>query len=164
MAKGDSTMTRAQRDLMAGILLLIFAVSFYVLTHHFSGYELEKIPRDVGPDFFPRILLAAMALESIFLILFSLRVTMNTGADSAKPESLLQGRPLIMLGVFLVYVYLATLFGYIASTIAFLILSFYLLGVRALLPLVLIPPAITFASYYMFEILLNVYLPKGSLF
>ena len=164
MARNESTMTQAQRDLMMGILLLIFAVSSYVLTYHFSGYEFEKIPQDMGPGFLPRLLLAALALQSIFLIFFSLRAHINAPADSVKLKPILQGRPLVMFGAFLVYVYLATLFGYVTSTIAFLILSFYLLGVRTVLLLVLIPPAITFASYYMFEILLNVYLPRGSLY
>lgn len=164
MARNESTMTQAQRDLMMGILLLIFAVSFYVLTYHFSGYELEKIPQDMGPSFLPRLLLAVLALESIFLIFFSLRVHISAPADSVRLKSILRGRPLVMFGAFLVYVYLATLFGYVTSTIAFLILSFYLLGVRTVLLLILIPPAITLASYYMFEILLNVYLPTGSLF
>ena len=69
-----------------------------------------------------------------------------------------------MFGTFLVYIYLATLFGYIASTIAFMVLSFYLLGVRKVWMLVVIPLAITLATYYLFENLLNVYLPTGSLF
>ena len=164
MARNESTMTQAQRDLMMGILLLILAVSFYVLTYHFSGYELEKIPQDMGPSFLPRLLLAVLALESIFLIFFSLRAHISAPADSVRLKSILRGRPLVMFGAFLVYVYLATLFGYVTSTIAFLILSFYLLGVRTVRLLILSPPAITLASYYMFEILLNVYLPIGSLF
>ena len=44
------------------------------------------------------------------------------------------------------------------------VLGFYLLGVRSLWPLILIPPAITMASYYLFGTLLNVFLPSGSLF
>jgi hypothetical protein len=48
MVEKESTMTKAQRDLMMGTLLLIFAIAFFVLTHHFSGYELEEIPGDVG--------------------------------------------------------------------------------------------------------------------
>jgi hypothetical protein len=66
-------MTQAERNLMMGILLLIFAIAFFALTYHFSGYELEEIPGDVGVHFFPRILLAALALQAIFLIFFSLR-------------------------------------------------------------------------------------------
>jgi putative tricarboxylic transport membrane protein len=144
--------------------LLIFAIAFFVLTYHFSGYELEEIPKDVGAHFLPRLLLAALALQAVFLIFFSLRDHLKTKVDATKPKALFQVGPFIMLGAFLVYVYLATLFGYVISTMAFMVLGFYLLGVRSLWPLILIPPAITLASYYLFGTLLNVFLPSGSLF
>ena len=159
----QSTMTQAQRDLMMGILLLIFAIAFFVLTYHFSGYELEEIPQDVGAAFLPRLLLAALALQAVLLIFFSLRDHLKTTYDAIKPKALFQIRPFVMFGAFLFYVYLATLFGYVISTIAFMVLSFYLLGVRSLWALILIPPAITLASYYLFGTLLNVFLPSGSL-
>ena len=164
MVEKTSALTKAQRDLMMGILLLIFAIAFLVLTHHFSGYELEEIPGDVGVHFFPRLLLAALALQAVALIFFSRRDHLKTKASGTKPKALLQSRPFIMFLAFLVYVYLATLFGYVISTIAFMVLGFYLLGVRSLWPLILIPPAITLASYYLFGTLLNVFLPSGSLF
>lgn len=164
MVEKESALTKAQRDLMMGILLVIFAIAAFVLTYHFSGYELEEIPKDVGVHFLPRLLLAALALQAVFLIFFSLRDHLKTKADATKPKALFQVGPFIMLGAFLVYVYLATLFGYVISTMAFMVLGFYLLGVRSLWPLILIPPAITLASYYLFGTLLNVFLPSGSLF
>lgn len=157
-------MSQANRDLLLGSLLLVFAAMFYVFTYHFSGYELEKVPGDVGATYLPRLLLALLALESISLIVFSLKSRSKEKADSIKLKPLLQSRPFIMLGAFIVYIYLATLFGYIISTIAFLVLGFFLLGVRSLWRLILIPPAITMASYYLFQLLLDVYLPSGSLF
>lgn len=164
MAERDSSMTQAQRDLTMGVLLFTFAIVFFILTYYFSGYELEVIPHDAGAEFLPRLLLAALALQAVFLIFFSLRDHMKSNADATKPKALFQVSPFVMLGAFLVYIYLATLFGYIISTIAFMILGFYLLGVRSLWPLILIPPVITFASYYLFSNLLNVFLPSGSLF
>jgi len=157
-------MTKVQRDLMMGILLLIFAIAFFVLTYHFSGYELEEIPGDVGVHFFPRLLLAALAMQAIFLIFYSLRDHLKTAADTSRPKALFQVRLFVMFGAFLVYVYLATLFGYVISTMAFMVLGFYLLGVRSPWSLILIPPAITMASYYLFGTLLDVFLPSGSLF
>lgn len=153
-----------QRNLMMGILILSFAISFYALTYQFTGYEFEKMPGDVGPTFLPRLMLAALALESMFLVFFSLRETGKDSPDLVKPAPFWHRRPIIMFGTFLVYIYLATLFGYIASTIAFMALSFYLLGVRKAWMLAVIPPAITFGTYYLFENLLNVCLPTGSVF
>lgn len=164
MATTKNTMSMTYRNLMMGILILIFAIASYAMTYHFTGYELEKMPGDVGPTFLPRLTLAALALESIFLIFFSLIGIRKGSPDKARPVSFWHPRPIIMFGTFLVYIYLATLFGYIASTIAFVVLSFYLLGVRKVWMLVVIPFAITLATYYLFENLLNVYLPTGSLF
>jgi putative tricarboxylic transport membrane protein len=164
MVGKESALTQPLRDLLMGILLLIFAIAFFVLTYHFSGYELEEIPQDVGAAFLPRVLLAALALQALFLIFFSVRDHLKTEADAARPKALFQVRPLVMFGAFLVYVYLATLFGYVISTIAFMVLGFYLLGVRSPWSLILIPPAITMASYYLFGTLLDVFLPSGSLF
>lgn len=164
MPRNRNIMTRVQRDLLMGGLLLLFAISFYALTYHFSGYEFEEVPNDVGSTFLPRLMLAALTLESIFLIFSSLRRKGKISADSEKPKQLWHSRPLIMFGAFLAYVYLATLFGYVVSTIVFLVLSFYLLGVRKVWLLVVVPPAITLATYYLFEILLDVYLPSGNLF
>ncbi len=164
MVEKESAMSKTQRDLMMGILLLIFAIAFFVLTYHFYGYELEEIPHDVGAGFLPRLLLAALALQALFLIFFSMRDHLKTQADAPRPKPLFQVRPLVMFGAFLVYVYLATLFGYIISTIAFMVLGFYLLGVRSPWPLILIPPAVTLASFYLFGTLLDVFLPSGSLF
>ena len=93
MVGKEGALTKAQRDLMMGILLLVFAVVFFVLTYHFSGHELEEIPMDVGVHFFPRLLLAALALQAVFLIFFSLRDHLKTAADATRPKALFQGRP-----------------------------------------------------------------------
>ena len=153
-----------QRNLLMGTLLLLCAIVFYVLTYHFGGYELEKVPYDMGPTFLPRLLLAALGIEAVFLIAFSLKKKAKPPAGAAAPKAILQMRPLIMFCAFLVYVYLATLLGYIIATIAFMVISFLLLGVRRVWTLVLVPPVITFATYYLFGSVLNIYLPTGSLF
>ena len=164
MTEKESTLSMKQRDLLTGILLVLCALLFYVLTYHFGGYELEKVPYDMGPTFLPRLLLAALGIEAIFLIVFSLAKKAKSPAGAAGLKALLQMRPVIMFCAFLVYVYLATLLGYIVATIAFMVISFFLLGVRRVWTLVLVPPAITFATYYLFGSVLNIYLPSGSLF
>lgn len=164
MTEKASTLSIKQRDLLMGSLLLLCAVLFYVLTYHFGGYELEKVPYDMGATFLPRLLLAALGIEAIFLIVFSLKKKSKPPAGAAGPKALLQVRPIIMFCAFLVYVYLATFVGYIIATIAFMVISFLLLGVRRVWTLVLIPPLITFATYYLFGSVLDIYLPSGSLF
>jgi hypothetical protein len=165
MTEGKSTLSVRQRDLVMGILLLLLAGVSYALTYYFSGSDFEEIPYDVGPNFLPRVLLLALAVESVFFIFMAAgrkKGVLEQGGQ--KPEPFLQVRPAIMLAAFLVYVYLVTLFGYVASTIAFLALSFYMLGVKKIWLLLILPLGITAATYYLFETLLDVYLPSGSLF
>lgn len=160
MGEKQSSLTVKQGDLIMGIILLGFAVALYYSSYHFTGYQFETVPYDMGPAFLPRLLLGAMAIEAIALILTA--VSKSTPSDRMKP--IFQLRPVLMLSSFVVYIYLATLFGYILATLAFMILAFFLLGVRTAWTLILVPPLITFATYFLFGSVLNIYLPGGSLF
>jgi uncharacterized membrane protein YvlD (DUF360 family) len=75
-----------------------------------------------------------------------------------------QLKPIVMLASFVVYIVLCTFFGYVIATLAFMILAFFLLGVRGVWTMILVPPLITFATYFLFGSILGIYLPTGSLF
>lgn len=160
MGEKQSSLSVKQGDLTAGILLLSFSVVFYYFSYHFSGYEIEKIPHDTGPAFLPRLLLGALAMEAIALILSA----MSKNAQSVPMKPVFQLKPMVMLAAFVVYICLTTFFGYIIATMAFMLLAFFLLGVRTMWTLILVPPLITFATYFLFGSVLNIYLPSGSLF
>ena len=160
MGEKQSSLTVKQGDLTMGIILLVFSVVFYYFSYHFSGYEIEKIPHDIGPAFLPRLLLGALAIEALALILQAV----SRNAESARMKSIFQFKPLIMLASFVVYIYLTTFFGYIIATMAFMLLAFFLLGMRTVWTLILVPPLITFATYFLFGSALNIYLPSGGLF
>jgi len=164
MSQKESSLSMKQGDLIIGILLLAFSIFFYYLTYHFAGYEIEKIPHDVGPTFMPRILLGALTVEAVVLVLLAVAKKGEAGSESVKIKPIFQLRPMIMLASFLLYIYLTALFGYIPATIAFTLLAFFLLGIRSVWIMILIPPLITLATYFLFGTLLNIYLPSGSLF
>lgn len=147
-----------------GGLLLCVAIVFYYFSYHFTGYEFETVPHDMGPKFMPRLMLGALAIEAIFLIILSINKKKTSPDNEAALKPIFQKRPFIMLGTFLLYIYLTTLLGYIISTIVFLIVAFLLLGVRNKWSLILTPPLFTMGTYYLFGTLLNIYLPSGSLF
>ena len=160
MGEKGSSLSFGQGDLIMGMIMLAFSVVFYYFSYHFGGYEIEKIPHDVGPAFLPRLLLGALAIESVVLIFSG--VLKNADVRSMKP--IFQSRPIVMLAAFLVYIFLCTFFGYIIATLAFMVLAFFLLGVRGVWTLILLPPIITFATWFLFGIILGIYLPTGSLF
>ena len=100
MRQKESSLSMKQGDLIMGILLLAFSIFFYYLTYHFAGYEIEKIPHDVGPTFMPRILLGALTVEAIVLVLLAVAKKGETGSESVKIKSIFQLRPMIMLASF----------------------------------------------------------------
>lgn len=165
MSDKASSPGREGRDLVMGLLMLAFAVFFFVLSYFFTGMQMDEQTTDVGPAFLPRLLLVAMALEAAWLTVSAWRKKRaRTDRPSAPLPRLWQRRPLIMFAAFLIYIYLATLVGFIISSVAFLLLSFFMLGVRRWWLLVSLPPAVTLAVYHLFSTLLNIPLPSGSLF
>jgi len=164
MSDSKSSLSKEQGDLLMASVLLVFTVLFYLLTFKFSGYSMEENPGDVGPTFMPRLMLAVMGIESLALLVSSwLKVARSTEPPTPLPK-VLQARPFIMLGTFLLYIWLTTLFGFSIATVAFMLLALFLLGVRGLWTLLIIPPAITAATYFLFSRVLNIFLPVGSLF
>lgn len=160
MEEKQSSLSVKQGDLIMGVILLAFSVVLYYFSYHFAGYEIEKIPYDMGPAFMPRLLLGALGVEAIALTLSAI----SKNAEFHPMKAIFQLKPIVMLASFVVYIYLCNFFGYIIATMAFMILAFFLLGVRGIWTLVLVPPLITFSTYFLFGSILGVYLPTGSLF
>ncbi len=160
MGKKESPVSFKQGDLIMGMIMLTFSVVFYYFSYHFAGYEIEKVPYDVGPAFLPRLLLGALAIESVALILSGV----SKNADTRPMKPLFQLKPIVMLAAFVVYIFLCIFFGYVIATMAFMILAFFLLGVRGVWTLILVPPIITLATWFLFGTILGIYLPTGSLF
>lgn len=164
MSEAKSSLTIKQADLLMGCVLLGLSIFLYVWTFNFGGYQLEKVPFDPGPAFMPRLLLIALGLESLVLIISAATRRLAQGEATQYIKAVFQVRPMIILAAFLTYIYLTELFGYIIATMAFMLLAFFLLRVRGVWSLLLIPPAITAATYFLFGTVLNIYLPSGSLF
>ena len=159
MIRKGRIITKVQQDLVMGIIFLVLAISFFAMTFQFSISELERKTIDLlGPAFVPRLILLALILES-FVLIFRKRGNLSTVNE--KKTAFWQLRPFVMLGLFLVYITIASLLGYIISTISFLVLSFYILGLHKLWQLAVVPTVITLAIYYLFEKVFDVWLPSG---
>ncbi len=157
-------MRRVQLELIAGIVMAALSLVLFVLSYGFTGYKIMSQARDVGPTFMPRILLILLAIQSSVLIVQSCR-TMTRSIPQGENEKihLFHLKPALLFGVFLVYVYIAVLLGYLTSTYLFLVASAILLGLRKPWMLLVIPPVTTVLVYLLFERVLGVWLPKGIL-
>ena len=164
MSDLKSSLSKEQGNLLMAAVLLSFSILFYLLTYKFSGYTMEENTHDVGPSFLPRLMLAVMGIESAGLLIASWLKIARASEPATPLPRVLQVRPFIMLAAFFAYIWLTTLFGYLIATEVFMLIALFLLGVRGLWTLLLIPPAITAATYFLFSKVLNIFLPVGSLF
>ncbi|MCB2191363.1 MAG: tripartite tricarboxylate transporter TctB family protein [Deltaproteobacteria bacterium] len=164
MDKMQDIRMRARQDLIIGFCLSLFSMGSYLFTYHFSSQQLESVPGDLGPAFFPRLFLLALLAVSIFIIVSSLRKMAKIPADDTPRPKLFQGLPFVMLILFMLYICLSLLVGYIPATIIYLGLTFYILGVRTIWQLATIPPVLSLVTYYLFQGLLDIYLPTSCLF
>ncbi len=127
-----------------------------------AGYLTRSIPNvgmgaALGPDFFPTVLIASIALLAAILLIRSV-----IAKNVAQYEQLRSGIALKMLLFFLLMFVYATFYlsvGWIFSAGAFFAVAMLALGERRLLHVVVIPAGIVLAVYLCFTKLMQVYLP-----
>ena len=157
-------MASARRDVHIGLFILAFASFFFYFSFSFTQPAYQAEAQHVGPAFMPRILLVLLAILSLVLIFSGIFKAKGMKVETANQPAVAKAfdpRPVIMFVAFAFYTYIATVLGFVSTTLLFLIISFYLLGFKKLWQIFILSPFITAAIYYLFAILLNVWLPAG---
>ncbi|MCC7273956.1 MAG: tripartite tricarboxylate transporter TctB family protein [Alphaproteobacteria bacterium] len=152
---------RLPRDTLAGLLGLALSVWLFALT---AGLPKSSfVP--IGPDFYPRIVLAATALLSVAVAVEGVRGR-RPRLPGAAPRRNLRLVLLTFL-VFGLYVALLPLLGFRAATLAFLLALQVVLDPpadrRRWVTVALVAVVTTAVAYFAFERYLSVLLPRGSL-
>jgi hypothetical protein len=147
------------RDGIAGLVCL--AGSLFLLWMSRGLPQPALVP--IGPAFYPRILFGVTAALSLALVVSDL------WRRDQRPAAAPVGYRLVVLtfAVFTVYVFLLPILGYRVATLLFVG------GLQAALDpprtarawglVVIMAAASTAVTYYMFEVYLNVLLPRGRL-
>lgn len=120
-----------------------------------------------GPNFFPGILMGALALLAVALAFQSIDFKgEKTSSGSGNAPVVVNKAALVLQSVFvaflILYLIVMPYFGYAASTVLFLFASMALLGERVLKSLAfyaLTACAVTGALYYVFGEILLLFLP-----
>lgn len=154
-------MASDRRDVHIGLFILAFAVFFFYFSFSFTQPAYQAEAQHVGPAFMPRILIVLLAILSLVLIFSGVFKMKGKTVNQPAAAKALDPRPVIMFVAFAFYTYIATVLGFVSTTLLFLIISFYLLGFKKLWQIFILSPVITAAIYYLFAILLNVWLPAG---
>jgi hypothetical protein len=143
--------------------LLIFLVTLYF---YFLSWGIEEIPGQLGPAFWPRVILiflmiscAIKALE----VLFSRSRDSGPGGEDPPPAV---NYPILAVLIALVIgvVALMPMVGFLLSNLLFLILFMWVAGLRKKLPLILTSVLGTLFLLYLFVKVVYLPLPKGDWF
>lgn len=167
MSEQSDHFVRRPGEMLFSLLLVIFSVTAFWQSYAISGFKgLSE------PGVFPMLASAAMLLSSIVILVdvFKLKQAQINGRPigwqqgiSKFHKEVVPLRLMVMLFLIAAYVIATPLFGFVISSAAFLLLSFWYLWKKR----IFISIALTVVSlaiiYIIFRIVFQVVLPQGSL-
>lgn len=143
-----SLTTRRANLIGAAVFLLLGVVTFAQM----AGLNESADGSDPGAAGYPRLLAAIMIVLAVLLALQN---------DNGEPPA--RGRDALRVAgtvaVLVAYTVALEPLGYIASTVIMLVATMLLMGIRSILPLIVVPIAIALANFYVFYIAFGVPLP-----
>ena len=138
-----------------------------ILIGAYVVWEGSNMPPDlvmkIGPSFFPNILAGLLILFSVVLLVNALRGKSKGTLEPLRLSSKGTQRGLVTLAATIVFCAVLESLGFILTAIIFLMFMMVLMGKRKPLPILLVPPLITFFVWLVFEKVLFLSLPAGVL-
>ncbi len=140
------------------ILIFIMAAYFYTVANSFRQL---KAVEQVGPDFWPKIILIGVMALSIFIILNERKIKNEIGP--ARGENEAGNRTRVIWGgiLIIVYIFFLDYGGFVLLTPIFMGSFMYLLGVRKRLFIVISSVLFSGIIILLFAKFLLVALPRG---
>lgn len=147
---------RFNYDRLIALILLLFSVALYFFIIPWGVEGAGEGGAGLSPDFMPRWIAVVLASFSL-LHLFAAR-------GERKEVRLFHRRLLISIALFVLYIAITPLLGYLVASI--LIMAVYLLhfGVRRWHTIVLLSILFPVVLYLFFAKVMLVVLPKGAIF
>jgi putative tricarboxylic transport membrane protein len=155
---------------MALPYVVVLTVSVY-LYHLSNSFEYERMPRRIGPDIWPKIILLLMAVTALWglaAIFFSAGSAASAPASEiAEDEALIHPPEIhpwlvwICVAATLIYIYLLSVVGFFIATVVYLCVLMYLGHYRKPLRVAGLSVAIAFVFMFLFMRVVYVSLPLG---
>ena len=152
-------MKKANHDTYVGIVFLLFC--------GFAWWQISKLPLGVGykdtigPEFFPGVITATIAILSVALIIRSL---WRSAQEAGAPPALAAGNILLRIALFIVLliVYILTYepLGFLLSSAIALPAGMVMLGEKRLTQILLFPAVVIGVGYLGFTKIMMVPLPE----
>ncbi|MBI4607715.1 MAG: tripartite tricarboxylate transporter TctB family protein [Candidatus Rokubacteria bacterium] len=146
------------RGLAGPLLIFLAAVALFVAA---GRLPVVPVPGQLGPDFWPRLVLVALMASCVLKLVEVARAKGPAATGSPGPQV---GLPKLVGGIALVLGYpaLAPLLGFPLTTALFLAAFMRLVGTRRVLPLTLTAALGTVSLLYVFVKVVYLPLPKGA--
>jgi putative tricarboxylic transport membrane protein len=135
------------------IAALVVALGAFLLVQAFR-FPAPGQPEDPGTAALPQLIGAALVLLGVMLLF-------NTEKNSFLPEAGSRLRTFLIVVASVAYTFALTPFGFMLSTVVFMVVGLLIMGIRSIVRLVLVPLILAVAVYYLFTDALGVYLPSG---
>ncbi|MBO8138311.1 MAG: tripartite tricarboxylate transporter TctB family protein [Desulfotomaculum sp.] len=146
-------------ELILGIFILAFTGVMY---YEAANFEFNASITTIGPDYWPKIILAGMLILSVLLIIDIVR---RKGRLVGKKDEEPKKYPYnfwIILGIILAYTFIIKIVGFIVSTFLFLISAMWILQIKKPHVLLTLTVSITIIMVVLFPKLMMVPLPRGT--
>lgn len=146
-------------DIISGCIGLMLCAYVWVTSADFPKDVIMKI----GPDFFPRLVVMAMAVACLALIAQALLSKSLEKAETLSFKDPGIQRALVVLVLAIAYVSCMDFLGFIISTVITMLIMMYLLKLRNPVQMLLVSIAAAFVINFAFAGLLGIQLPAGLL-
>lgn len=157
------------------IMAIIFAAFIIWWGYLTSNLPESTVPGEPGPRFFPMVILGLMALMTVLLFFQKEKVKKEETVvvKSENDEVQIEIEPeethpmrsvLFFYGVFLGVIGLVYLLGFLVGMIVGLTIMLTLVGWKIFPRAIIFSSAVTLVIYGVFDMLMNIPLPKGLLF
>lgn len=146
---------RLNRDVTTGLVLLLFCGAVYYVTTTFRDVPVA-LSQNVPPTFFPRVVLAAIALLSITLIATSWR-------KRDAPKTPLDPSVYVTAAIFVLAVGLVPYLGMLGTVFVISIALPLYWGERSPLRIASLALTLPIAVHVLFDVALSMRFPRGVL-
>jgi hypothetical protein len=147
-------------DLFTGLFLIVFSVA----AHIYAG-SLPEVTRGLGPGDYPRVVLKGILVLGTILAATSVYHLRKSENPNVKKFEKGEFRQVVILVICIaLYTALVRFFGFIILTPLFMFMMMLIFGLRKWVRMIVISVITTAVTYYLFNNLLLVLLPRFRLF
>lgn len=144
-------------NIIFGFIGIALSIYIYWKTSYFPSDNIMKI----GPSFFPRILSSGLFIFSSILVIQNIFSEKRTQEERFNIKDKGVQRAAISLIITVIYGLVMNYFGFIITTIFYLVSLMFLLKLRSWIRMLIVSTGVSLIIFTIFKTFLNISLPTG---